>query len=130
MLAYLVICSDCDQSSKAIAASIEANPSVIRSLMSDLKKSNIITGRQGLAKPTLTRNPAEISIFDIYQAININHHLLHVDPETNPKCIVGGNIQEVLGKVYSQIEQSAQQKMKEISLQEVVNQILQKNKDK
>ena len=55
---------------------------------------------------------------------------MHVDPETNPKCIVGGNIQEVLGEVYSQIEQSAQQKMKEISLQEVVNQILQKNKDK
>lgn len=126
-MSYLVICQKSDCSSKAIANSVEANPSVIRNLMSDLKKANLITSHQGVAQPKLYKMPSEISIFDIYQAINTNHHLLHIDHKTNPKCIVGKNIQASLKEFYKDIEKSAEDKMKQISLQDIIDDILLRN---
>lgn len=126
-MSYLVICQKSDCSSKAIANSIEANPSVIRNLMSDLKNANLIISHQGIAQPKLNKIPSEISIFDIYQAINTNHHLLHIDHKTNTKCIVGKNIQSSLKEIYKDIEKSAEDKMKQISLQDIVDDILLRN---
>ena len=53
----------------------------------------------------------------------MDHHLLHVDEDTEQKCPVGGNIQTPLVKAYAEVEEAAFAKMREISLQEIVDQI-------
>lgn len=128
ILAYLDIYHDGDLSSRAIAASIESNPSVVRALSSDLRNAGFIKSRQGVAGAELAKDPAEINLYDIFMAIDADHNLLHVDPKTNPQCIVGGNIQEVLTKSYQQVEDQAFIAMKKISLQSIIDQI--KNKQK
>lgn len=97
--------------------------------MSDLRKANLLSSHQGTVKPTLVKPPSEISLFDIYQAIDVNHHLFHVDPNTNQNCIVGKNIQPVLQHVYGEIEKDAEKKMKAITLQDIVKQINQQIAD-
>lgn len=124
LLAYLYIYQNGDLSSKAIAGSIEANASVVRSLMSDLRKANLIVSRQGVAGARLAKEPAAISLLAIYQAIDTNHKLLHIDPKTNPKCVVGANIQNTLNNYYGQIQQVAEAKMASITLSDVINDIL------
>lgn len=124
ILAYLVIYKDGDLSSKAISSSVEANASVIRSLMSNLKKAGLIQSRQGISGATLTRDPKDISLLDIYEAIDMDHQLLHIDPKTNPHCIVGGNIQVVLNKTYHQIQDKALDEMRQTSLQDVLDDII------
>ena len=57
ILAYIDIYADSDLSSKAIAASVESNPSVVRSLSSDLRKAGLIKSRQGVASPELAKDP-------------------------------------------------------------------------
>lgn len=123
ILAYLDIFHDGDLSSRAIAASIESNPSVVRALSSDLRKAGLLSSQQGVAKAELAKNPAEISLYDIFMAINADHNLLHIDPKTNPKCVVGGNIQAVLTDAYEQVENQAFAAMKKITLQAIIDQI-------
>lgn len=130
LLSYLDIYKDGDLSSKAIANSIESNPSIIRQLMSDLRKAGIIETQKGKAAPILKKDPKDISLYDIYQAINMDHTLLHIDPKTNPKCIVGGNIQQSLNHFYDEIEDFAYTRMKQITLADVIGDILERESNK
>ncbi|WP_251546530.1 Rrf2 family transcriptional regulator [Limosilactobacillus caecicola] len=124
LLSYLYIYKDGDLSSRAIANSIESNPSVVRQLMSDLRNAGLIKTHKGAAKPELAKDLADISMLEVFNAINMDHVLIHVDPKTNPECIVGGNIQQTLEKYYAQIQTQAFEKMRTITLADVVNDIL------
>lgn len=123
LLAYIEIFPDDDLSSRAIARSIVTNPSMVRSLMMDLRKAGLLKTKQGSAEPELAKQPEEISLYDIFAAVDMDHHLLHVDEDTEQKCLVGGNIQTSLAKAYAEVEEAAFAKMREISLQEIVDQI-------
>lgn len=123
LLAYIEIFPDDDLSSRAIARSIVTNPSMVRSLMMDLRKAGLLKTKQGSAEPELAKKPEEISLYDIFAAVDMDHHLLHVDEDTEQKCPVGGNIQGPLAKAYAEVEEAAFAKMREISLREIVDQI-------
>ncbi|MBD5429255.1 Rrf2 family transcriptional regulator [Lactobacillus sp.] len=130
LLSYLDIYKDGDLSSKAIAKSIESNPSLIRQLMSNLRKAGIIETQKGKANPSLAKDPQDISIYDVYQAINMDHDLLHIDPKTNPDCIVGSNIQDTLNRYYADIQDIAYLRMKQISLADIIGDILERQREK
>lgn len=123
LLVYIEIFPDDDLSSRAIARSIVTNPSMVRSLMMDLRKAGLLKTKQGSAEPELAKKPEEISLYDIFAAVGMDHHLLHVDEDTEQKCPVGGNIQGPLAKAYAEVEEAAFVKMREISLREIVDQI-------
>lgn len=124
ILAYVDIYQDGDLSSKMIAGSVESNPSLIRRLMSLLKKADLLSTQSGTVAPKLARPASEISLLDVYQALDEENNLLHIDPKTNPNCVVGGNIQEVLNSAYQQVQNSAEDKMREITLQNIIDDIL------
>lgn len=123
LLVYIEIFPDDDLSSRAIARSIVTNPSMVRSLMMDLRKAGLLKTKRGSAEPELAKKPEEISLYDIFAAVGMDHHLLHVDEDTEQKCPVGGNIQGPLAKAYAEVEEAAFAKMREISLREIVDQI-------
>lgn len=130
ILAYLDIFKDGDRSSKQIAASIEANPSVVRSLMSDLRRAGLIQSQQGAPNATLAKDPANITLLDVYHALNMNHDLLHIDPKTNPNCLVGANIQDTLNEVYAQVQVVAEAQLQATTLQDVITGILHRHQNK
>lgn len=130
ILAYVDICQDGDLSSNAIASSIESNPSLVRRMMSRLKKSGLLSSQPGKVAPKLGRRASDISLLDVYQAIEDNQKLLHIDEKTNPKCIVGGNIQKTLTNVYDQIQADAEKSMSKVTLQSIIDDILVNNKKK
>lgn len=130
ILAYLDIFKDGDRSSKQIAASIEANPSVVRSLMSDLRRAGLIQSQQGAPNATLAKDPANITLLDVYHALNMNHDLLHIDPKTNPNCLVGANIQDTLNEVYAQVQVAAEAQLQATTLQDVITGILHRRQNK
>lgn len=127
ILAYVDILQDGDLSSNAIASSIESNPSLVRRMMSRLKKAGLLMSQPGKVAPKLGRPASEISLLDVYQAIEDNQKLLHIDEKTNPQCIVGGNIQQTLTEVYDHIQSDAEKSMSQISLQQIIDGILENN---
>ncbi|WP_125768435.1 Rrf2 family transcriptional regulator [Companilactobacillus furfuricola] len=130
ILAYIDIFQNEDFSSKAIADSIESNPSLIRRLMSSLSKAGLLITRSGSVSPRLSRPADQITLLDIYLAIDDSHELLHVDEKTNMNCPVGRNIQDTLNAAYDQVQQAAEESMKTIVLQDLIEDVLIREKNR
>ncbi|AKP67866.1 Rrf2 family transcriptional regulator [Companilactobacillus ginsenosidimutans] len=125
ILSYIDIFSNGeDLSSKAIAGSLESNPSLVRRLMSALSKAGLLDTQSGTVAPKLARPASEISLLDIYKAIDDDHNLLHIDEKTNIDCPVGRNIQDTLDSAYAQVQTAAENSMRDISLQSLIKDIL------
>jgi len=124
ILAYISICQDGDLSSATIAASVESNPALVRRLMGALRRGGLLATQQGSATPKLSREPAAITLLAIYQAVEDDGNLLHVDDKTNPNCVVGGNIQDTLREAYAEVQTAAEAQMKEITLARLIGDIL------
>jgi DNA-binding IscR family transcriptional regulator len=124
ILAYIEIFKETDfLSSEMIASSVETNAANVRKIMSQLKKAGLIVTTTGKPRPTLAKTPAEITLLDIYKSIEGNTNLIQVDPKTNLDCVVGANIQEVLSAAYSQLQQTVEQNMMKLTLQQFVEEI-------
>lgn len=130
ILAYIEIFQDEDLSSKAIADSIESNPSLIRRLMSSLSKAGLLITQSGSVSPRLSRPADQITLLDVYLAIDDSHELLHVDEKTNMNCPVGRNIQDTLNAAYAQVQKAAEESMQSIVLQDLIDDVLIREKNR
>ena len=100
-----------------------AVPDGVRRLMGALRQAGLLATQRGSAQPHLLRDPATMSLLDIYRAVEPDGDLLHVDDRTNPQCIVGGNIQETLRGAYQQVQRAAENQMAQITLAELISEI-------
>lgn len=124
ILTYIEIYKNTDLlSSDMIAKSVETNPANIRKIMSQLKKSGLIITQIGKPNPTLAKQPEAITLLDVYKSIEGNTNLIQVDPKTNPNCIVGANIQDVLNENYDALQKKVEKEMNEITLDTLIRKI-------
>lgn len=124
VLAYIdIFQNDGDLSSNGIARSIESNPSLVRRLMSVLVKAGLLVTQPGVAAPSLSKPAAEISLLEVYNAVEEDRNLLHVDEKTNPDCPVGANIQGALNDAYAKVQAQAEKSMAAITLDQIVDDI-------
>ncbi|MFD1421054.1 Rrf2 family transcriptional regulator [Lactiplantibacillus songbeiensis] len=120
ILAYVAIIDDQKITSNDLAASIEANASVVRRLMADLKRAGLLISQAGSAQPQLAKPADEITVQDVYEAVETNQDLLHVDPRTNMQCPIGANIQQTLDGLYDRIQAAAKTEMARQTLADVI----------
>lgn len=113
-------------SSADIAVSIKTNPSYVRQIMANLKAAGLLNASRGQATPELAKSPEEITLLDIYKAVEKDKPLLHLDTHTNPECGVGVNIQLALADYYEQIQKDAEMSMQRITLQNLIDSYLQR----
>ena len=125
ILVYIEMLQGTDLSSEVIAKSVNANPVSVRRIMSSLKKAGLIISQSGKANPQLSREPAAISFYDIYQAIDEEQQIFRVDEKTAPTCVVGGNIQGVLAEKYDQLQRSVELEMQQINLADIIHSVSQ-----
>lgn len=112
--------------SSRIAESIKTNPGCVRQLMSSLRRYGLISSVKGHPRPALTRAPQDITLLDVYRAVEGQKPLLHLDTHTNPECGVGVNIQLALQDFFDQIQEQAEQKMQQITLQNILDKFYEK----
>lgn len=124
MMIYIEVVKDSALTSTAIARSIQTNPGYIRQLMMKLRKAGLLQSVRGHANPKLTRRPEEISLLDVYSAVEGNKPLLHLDADINPACDIGINIQYALKGYYEQIQQNIEHEMAQIKLSDVMKDFL------
>jgi Rrf2 family protein len=108
--------------SNTIAESVHTNPVVIRRLMSELEKSDIVkstAGRTGgfeLARPALS-----ITLADVYSAVEDEtvFRMHKIDPKA--ECPVAAQLKSVLSKPLKAAEQAMTQALGLTSLDDVVS---------
>ena len=121
ILAFIQLNPTGSLSSGSIAESIRTNPGCVRQLMSALRKSGLLSSDQGHPRPSLTRKPSAITLLDIYKAVEGNKPLLHLDTHTNPECGVGIYIQLSLQDYFDQVQRTAENEMRQITLQNILD---------
>ena len=121
ILAFIALYPDCDLTSNKLAESIQTNPAYVRQLMSALRKGGLLVSVKGHPRPSLAREPEKITLLDAYRAVEGNKPLLHQDIHTNPACGVGVNIQLVLRDCYDLVQARAEEAMRSITLQEILD---------
>ena len=60
-------------------------------------------------------------MYDIYRAVEGDKPLLLLDTDTNPDCGIGINVQFAIGDFYHEIQNMIDEKMKSITLQDIID---------
>ena len=126
IMAFIALHPDDFLTSDKIAESIRTNPACVRQLMSCLRKAGLLSSVKGHPRPALAKESENITLLEVYRAIEGDKPLLHLDTHTNPECGMGINIQLALRDFYYEIQEAAEKKMKEITLQDIVERYYQK----
>ena len=121
ILIFIALGDDEQLSSTKIAESIKTNPAYVRQLMATLKNAGIVVNTQGHANAALAKSADKINMYDIYRAVEGDKPLLHLDTDTNPDCGIGINIQFAIGDFYHEIQNMVDEKMKSITLQDIID---------
>ncbi|MFC6201041.1 Rrf2 family transcriptional regulator [Lactiplantibacillus nangangensis] len=124
LLAFLKVYAGERLTSDLIASSIETSPVVVRRLMGKLRHAGLIATTPGTAQPVLAKPLSDISLLTVFYAVEGDKSLFSVDPKTNPDCIVGGNIQNVLQQYYQDAQTAAEARLAKTSLQDIVDNLL------
>lgn len=109
--------------SALLAESTGCNPVVIRIILSALKKAGLITVPRGTGGAQLARDPAQITLYQIYAALEGGGvmSLIGIHACQQRPCPVAQNIRKVLQKPYHQIEDAVKAAMEEITLQSMID---------
>lgn len=121
ILAFIALHPNDNLTSDKIAESVRTNPVCVRQMMSALRKCRLLISVTGHPRPALTKEPSGITLLDVYHAVEGGKPLLHLDTHTNPECGVGVNIQLALQDFYQDIQEAAENRMREITLQDILD---------
>jgi Rrf2 family protein len=107
-----------------VAESVNTNPVVIRRMLCELAESKLVVSQTGsMGGSRLARQPEEITLLDIYQAVESRGVFsLHRHPP-NPDCPVGVNIGTVLNDVLDEVDSAVESVLANITLKEAVGRL-------
>ena len=107
--------------SEQVACSVNTNPVVIRRILCALAKAGLVVSQTGAAGGTrLARKPGQITLLDIYRAVDAGDLFsLHRQPP-NDECPVGMNIETVLEDILSEVGQSIERVLAKITIEKVL----------
>lgn len=126
ILAFIALHPNCSLTSEKIAESVQTNAGYVRQLMSALRRGGLLLSVKGHPRPSLAKTPGQVTLLDVYRAVEGGKPLLHQDTHTNPACGVGMNIQLVLRDCYDLVQQQAEEAMRSITLQEILDRYTEK----
>ncbi|VDG19522.1 Rrf2 family transcriptional regulator [Lactobacillus koreensis] [Lactiplantibacillus mudanjiangensis] len=123
VLVYIAYFKGNKITSHEIASSLETSPSLIRKIIANLKREQLLAPVQGPTKLALSRDPSEITLQDIYRTLPGQAALLNVDNHTSAKCPIGEAMPPILTTYYQEIQAAAEAKMAKITLQDLLNDV-------
>ena len=111
--------------SEFMSLSTNVNPVIIRTVLSQLKSAGIITARQGSGGANLAKPLEEISLYDVYKAVDCvsEDGLFHFHENPNTDCPVGKNIHYAMDERLTKAQNAMEQELKNINLKDVVEDV-------
>ena len=124
---HVLICietfkKDMKTTSDFLASSVNVNPVVIRRILQQLKKAGIVEVKRGSGGADLARDPADITLLDVYTAVESveEGRLFHFHENPNPQCPVGSNIHNILDDRLKRIQDATEDQMRSVTIRDVM----------
>lgn len=109
--------------SDQIAISVGTNASYIRKLTALMKKAGLIESRRGVAGFALAKPASQMTFLEIYKAVmEVDAlHIFNLHQNPNDECIVGHNIQPVLGSMFHKMEEEVERDLQAMTLEDCIH---------
>ena len=123
--AHILMCivrfgEDCKITSDFLAGSVNVNPVIIRKTLGQLKKAGLVRVEAGVGGASLAKPPEEITLLDIFRAVEPKEEpLFHFHENPNSNCPVGRNIHRVLDGRLLQVQKAMEDKLAGMTLADV-----------
>ncbi len=104
-----------------LAGSVNVNPVIIRNTLGRLKAAGLVTVKAGEGGASLAKEPKDITLLDVFDAVEKEEALFHFHENPNPECPVGKNIHAVLDNKLLAIQEAMREKMKATTLQNLID---------
>jgi Rrf2 family protein len=111
--------------SDQVAASVNTNPVVIRRSLGRLAEAGLVTVRRGTgAGWSLARKAEEITLLEVYDAVDPEPVFALHATEPNLECPVGFGIRPALGHVYGAVELGVRRELARTTVADVLAETL------
>ena len=103
-----------------LAGSVNVNPVIIRNTLGQLKAAGLVTVRAGEGGASLAKAPGDITLMDVFDAVEKDEALFHFHENPNPECPVGKRVHAVLDGKLSAIQEAMRKQMASVTLQDLL----------
>ena len=109
-----------------LASSVNANPVVIRRILSQLKKADLIEVSRGTGGATIKHPLSKITLLDVFNAVESvgDGKLFHFHENPNTDCPVGRNIHRILNPSLTKATQALENELNNTTLEDLMKQQL------
>ncbi|MBR1824155.1 MAG: Rrf2 family transcriptional regulator [Ruminococcus sp.] len=106
-----------------LSGSTGVNAVIVRNVLSKLRSAGIVNTRQGSGGAHLAKALDEITLYDIYKAVDCvdDEGLFHFHENPNANCPVGRNIHKVMDGRLTAAQTAFENELKKTTLAEVVS---------
>ena len=117
LLAIHILGQQYKMTSELIASSVNVNPVIIRRTLQSLKEAGFVEVKAGSGGATLAKPLGEITLYDVYRAVDcVEGELFHFHENPNPDCPVGKNIHALLDKHLTDAQLAMEQSLRGVTL--------------
>ncbi|MBP3780935.1 MAG: Rrf2 family transcriptional regulator [Selenomonas sp.] len=106
--------------SNFLASSVNVNPVIIRKTLGQLKAAGLVEVAAGVGGAKLLQKPQDITLREVFQAVEEDEDLFHIQESPNPQCPVGRNIQQVLGQRLTLVKNNMLADFAEVTLADLL----------
>lgn len=103
-----------------IASSVGVNSVIIRNILGQLKAAGLIEVAAGVGGAHLKKIPAEITLLDVFRAVETDEPLFHIHEQPNPNCPVGRDINAILDDKIKHLKQTLENELKAVTLDDLL----------
>ena len=112
-----------------IAGSVGVNPVIIRNILGQLKSAGLVEVAAGVGGAILTKSSEEITLLDVFHAVEVDEDLFHFHEHPNPNCPVGKEIHNILGSRLNDIKKTVERELDSFTLQSLLDSMEKINED-
>ncbi len=116
MLCIAMFENECKITSNFLSNSINVNPVVVRNILGTLSRAGVVEIKQGIGGAFLKKPAEEITLLEIFKAVEKEEPLFHFHENPNPDCPVGRTIHSVLDGRIEAVQSAMENEMKNVTL--------------
>lgn len=104
-----------------LADSVGVNPVIVRNTLGQLKAAGLVSVEAGVGGASLAKDPKDVTLLDVFRAVEEKEDLFHFHENPNPKCPVGRNVHAVLDGQFRAVSDAMEHQLQSVTLQTIID---------
>ena len=104
-----------------LAGSVGVNPVIVRNTLGQLKTAGLVRVEAGVGGASLAKGPKDVTLLDVFRAVEEDEALFRFHDNPNPECPVGRNVHEVLDGKLRAVDEVMKRQLASVTLQDLID---------